>query len=63
MFEIGDRVAYPMHGAGVVELIEEKEILGKLQSYYAVSYTHLEAKKWSLPRRTAWPRKRFGPRR
>ena len=38
MFEIGDRVAYPMHGAGVVELIEEKEILGKLQSYYVLRF-------------------------
>ena len=38
MFEIGDRVAYPMHGAGVVELIEEKEILGELQSYYVLRF-------------------------
>lgn len=38
MFEIGDRVAYPMHGAGIVELIEDKEILGKLQSYYVLRF-------------------------
>ena len=29
MFNIGDRVVYPMHGAGVIESIEEREILGK----------------------------------
>lgn len=34
MYQIGDRVVYPMHGAGVIEAIEEKEILGKKQKYY-----------------------------
>ena len=29
MFNVGDKVVYPMHGAGVIEAIEEKEILGK----------------------------------
>ena len=28
MFNIGDKVVYPMHGAGIIEAIEEKEILG-----------------------------------
>lgn len=34
MFEIGDKVVYPMHGAGVIEAIEEKEVLGERQRYY-----------------------------
>ncbi len=34
MFNIGDKVVYPMHGAGVIEAIEEKEILGERQKYY-----------------------------
>lgn len=34
MFRLGDRVVYPMHGAGVIEAIEEKEILGERQKYY-----------------------------
>lgn len=34
MFNIGDRVVYPMHGAGVIESIEEREILGELERYY-----------------------------
>lgn len=34
MFNIGDRVVYPMHGAGVIEAIEEREVLGEKQSYY-----------------------------
>ena len=34
MYNIGDKIVYPMHGAGVIEAIEEREILGKTQSYY-----------------------------
>ncbi|MEW9124551.1 MAG: CarD family transcriptional regulator [Thermotaleaceae bacterium] len=34
MFNIGDKVVYPMHGAGIIEAIEEKEILGKKRKYY-----------------------------
>ncbi|MGE4284567.1 MAG: CarD family transcriptional regulator [Clostridia bacterium] len=34
MYNIGDRIVYPMHGAGVIVSIEEKEILGKRQKYY-----------------------------
>ncbi len=34
MYNIGDRVVYPMHGAGVIEAIEEREVLGQRQSYY-----------------------------
>ena len=36
MYQIGDSVVYPMHGAGVIEDIEQKEILGKMQSYYVM---------------------------
>ena len=34
MYSIGDHVVYPMHGAGVIEGIEEKEIMGQVQQYY-----------------------------
>ncbi|HHW15059.1 MAG TPA: CarD family transcriptional regulator [Firmicutes bacterium] len=34
MFSIGDRVVYPMHGAGIIEAIEEREVLGERQQYY-----------------------------
>ena len=36
MYKIGDSVVYPMHGAGVIEDIEQKEILGKMLSYYVM---------------------------
>ncbi len=34
MFCIGDKIVYPMHGAGIIVDIEEKKILGELQRYY-----------------------------
>ena len=34
MYTIGDKVVYPVHGAGIIEAIEEKEILGELRRYY-----------------------------
>ncbi|HCJ09893.1 MAG TPA: CarD family transcriptional regulator [Clostridiales bacterium] len=34
MFKVGDKVVYPMHGAGIIEAIEEREILGKKKMYY-----------------------------
>lgn len=34
MFKIGDEVVYPMHGAGVIVGIEDREILGEKREYY-----------------------------
>lgn len=34
MFNIGDKIVYPMHGAGIIENIETKEILGEKRSYF-----------------------------
>ncbi|KGF11601.1 CarD-like/TRCF domain [Urinicoccus massiliensis] len=34
MFSIGDKVVYPIHGAGVIADIQEKEVLGEVQEYY-----------------------------
>ena len=36
MFHVGDSIVYPMQGAGVIEAIEEKEILGEKHSYYMI---------------------------
>lgn len=36
MYNVGDKIVYPMHGAGIIESIEEKEILGKCCSYYVM---------------------------
>ena len=37
MLHIGDRVVYPMHGAGVIADIETCEIMGETKSYYVLS--------------------------
>lgn len=34
MFSVGDKVVYPMHGAGTIQNIEEKEVLGETRAYY-----------------------------
>ncbi|MDR6999730.1 CarD family transcriptional regulator [Neobacillus niacini] len=36
MFQVGDYIVYPMQGAGVIEAIEEKEILGEKKQYYVI---------------------------
>ncbi|HBG00845.1 MAG TPA: CarD family transcriptional regulator [Firmicutes bacterium] len=37
MYNVGDHVVYPMHGAGVIVAIEEKEVLGERQKYYIMA--------------------------
>ena len=34
MFQIGDKVVHPMHGAGVIDSIVDERINGKTQAYY-----------------------------
>ena len=34
MFQIGDKVVHPMHGAGVIDSIVHEKINGKVQDYY-----------------------------
>jgi len=44
MFEIGDKVAYPMHGAGIIEDIEIKNILDEDKRYYILNLPLKEMK-------------------
>ena len=34
MFQIGDKVVHPMHGAGIVESIVQKKVDGAVRDYY-----------------------------
>ena len=34
MYHVGDKILYPMHGAGVIKQIENREILGEVKAYY-----------------------------
>lgn len=40
MFEMGSKIFYPMHGAGIIDAIEEKEIMGETRDYYIMSFPH-----------------------
>ena len=44
MYNIGDEVVYPMHGAGVIVGVEDKEILGKIRKYYILNMPIKEMK-------------------
>ncbi len=37
MYKIGDKIVYPMHGAGTIEKIESREILGETKEYYILN--------------------------
>ena len=39
MFSVGDKVVYPMHGAGIVQAIEQHELAG-LSCYGNASYRY-----------------------
>jgi len=48
MYKIGDKVVYPMHGAGEIVALENKEIFGKVKKYYILSMP-IGGMKVSLP--------------
>lgn len=38
MFSVGDSVCYPMHGVGVIEEIQEQQVLGETARYYVLRF-------------------------
>jgi len=44
MYNIGDKIVYPMHGAGVIEGIEEREVLGEVNQYYILRMSYDDMK-------------------
>lgn len=40
MFQVGDKIFYPAQGGGIIENIEEKQVLGKSQLYYSINILH-----------------------
>lgn len=40
MYSIGAKVSYPMHGAGFIQKIEERQVLGETRSYYIIHIEH-----------------------
>ena len=37
MFNVGDKVVYPHHGAGIVERVEERDVEGEKKKYFILS--------------------------
>ena len=44
MFSIGEKISYPMHGAGIIEGIEEQMILDEKRSYYILKMSYGDMK-------------------
>ncbi len=44
MYEVGQDIVYPMHGAGTVEDIEKIELLGEIKDYYVMHITYKDMK-------------------
>lgn len=44
MYQVGEKIVYPMHGAGTVQAIEEKEVLGEFHKYYILKIPSTEIK-------------------
>lgn len=44
MYKIGDKIVYPMHGAGTIEAIEEKTVLGEVNNYYILRMSYDDLK-------------------
>ena len=40
MYEIGDKVVYPHHGAGKIVKIEQKDVLGQQRDYLTIKILH-----------------------
>ena len=36
MFQVGDKIVHPMHGAGIVESIVQKKVNGVMRDYYVL---------------------------
>jgi CarD family transcriptional regulator len=36
VFKVGEKVVYPHHGAGIIECVEEKQVLGEMKTYFIV---------------------------
>ena len=34
MFQVGDKIVHPMHGAGIIDSIVQKKVNGVVRDYY-----------------------------
>lgn len=43
-YKVGDKIVYPMHGVGVIDAIEKKEVLGKKAEFYILRIVNNQMK-------------------
>jgi CarD family transcriptional regulator len=53
VFKEGDAVVHPVHGAGVVELVEERELAGRSDQYYRIKLLSQPASNLIVPTKAA----------
>ena len=41
MFQVGDKIAHPMHGAGVIDGVEEKKVNGTYRTFSILKCNYL----------------------
>lgn len=44
MYNVGDKIVYPMHGIGTIESIEKKSVLGHRDEYYIIRLVNNDMK-------------------
>jgi CarD family transcriptional regulator len=44
MFQKGDKISYPMHGAGIIESVEECTVLDETRRYYVLRFAEGDIK-------------------
>ncbi len=44
MFNAGDKISYPMHGAGVIEAVEERQLFNEKKRYYILKFAEGDIK-------------------
>lgn len=44
MFNEGDKISYPMHGAGIIAAIEKKNFLDEVRNYYVLRFSEGDIK-------------------
>ncbi len=44
MFKEGDKISYPMHGAGFIEAVEERDFLDEKKRYYVLRFSEGDIK-------------------
>jgi CarD family transcriptional regulator len=44
MFKAGDKISYPMHGAGFIEAVEEKHLFNEDKRYYILKFSEGDIK-------------------